>query len=48
MEPNGGEPAEWDEQAAARQVFGERFDIAERYYKSLATDGVERGVDRTA
>ena len=44
MEPNAGEPAEWDEQAAARQVFGERFDIAERYYKSLATDGVERGL----
>ncbi|AII07441.1 16S rRNA (guanine(527)-N(7))-methyltransferase RsmG [Rhodococcus opacus] len=44
VEPNGGEPAEWDEQAAARQVFGERFDIAERYYKSLATDGVERGL----
>ncbi|AOW93914.1 16S rRNA (guanine(527)-N(7))-methyltransferase [Rhodococcus sp. WMMA185] len=44
VEPQGEGLAEWDEQAAARQVFGERFEIAERYHKSLASDGVERGL----
>lgn len=44
MEPNGVEPRQWDELATARAVFGDRFDIAERYYQSLATDGVERGL----
>lgn len=44
MEQHREELAEWDELAVARQVFGERFDIAERYHKSLASDGVERGL----
>lgn len=44
MEQNGVAPTDWDELAAARQVFGDRFDIAERYHASLATDGVERGL----
>lgn len=44
MEQNGGVPTRWDELAVARQVFGDRFEIAERYHKSLASDGVERGL----
>lgn len=44
MEQNGPPPAAWDEISTARKVFGDRFDIAERYYQSLASDGVERGL----
>ncbi|MFE4500754.1 16S rRNA (guanine(527)-N(7))-methyltransferase RsmG [Rhodococcus sp. NPDC056743] len=44
VEQNGAASVDWDEQATARAVFGDRYDIAERYYQSLATDGVERGL----
>lgn len=44
MEQNGLGPNGWDELATAHEVFGDRFDIAERYYQSLASDGVERGL----
>ncbi len=43
MEQNGAASVDWDEQETARAVFGDRYEIAERYYQSLATDGVERG-----
>ncbi len=44
MEQNGAASVDWDEQETARAVFGDRYEIAERYYQSLATDGVERGL----
>lgn len=44
MEQNGLGPTEWDVLSTARKIFGDRFDIAERYYESLASDGVERGL----
>jgi 16S rRNA (guanine527-N7)-methyltransferase len=42
VEQNGAASVDWDEQETARAVFGDRYEIAERYYQSLATDGVER------
>lgn len=30
--------------AIAHRVFGDRFDLAQRYHESLSTDGVERGL----
>lgn len=30
--------------ANAQRIFGDRFEIAERYHRSLSTDGVERGL----
>ncbi|WP_067858123.1 16S rRNA (guanine(527)-N(7))-methyltransferase RsmG [Nocardia shimofusensis] len=47
MEPDlGGSAArsETDAPPAAAQVFGDRLDIARRYYDALATDGVQRGL----
>jgi 16S rRNA (guanine527-N7)-methyltransferase len=44
VEQNGAASVDWDEQETARAVFGDRYEIAERYYQSLATDGVERGL----
>ncbi|NLU84487.1 16S rRNA (guanine(527)-N(7))-methyltransferase RsmG [Rhodococcus sp. HNM0569] len=35
---------DWDAVEAARSVFGERFEIAQRYHDSLASTGVERGL----
>lgn len=35
---------ESDIREIAYQVFGDRFELAERYHESLATDGVERGL----
>ena len=44
MEQNGAASVDWDEQETARAVFGDRYEIAERYHHSLATEGVERGL----
>ncbi|MGC0366739.1 16S rRNA (guanine527-N7)-methyltransferase [Rhodococcus sp. 27YEA15] len=44
MEQNEAASDGWDEQATAHAVFGDRYAIAEQYYQSLATDGVERGL----
>ncbi|WP_040800335.1 16S rRNA (guanine(527)-N(7))-methyltransferase RsmG [Nocardia higoensis] len=48
MEPDLGGSAERSESdappAAAALVFGDRLDIARRYYDALATDGVQRGL----
>ncbi|MBA4857920.1 16S rRNA (guanine(527)-N(7))-methyltransferase RsmG [Nocardia farcinica] len=48
MEPDlGGSaapPPESDPPAAAALVFGDRLDVARRYYDALATAGVERGL----
>jgi len=30
--------------ASAQRIFGDRFELAERYHRSLSTDGVERGL----
>ena len=32
------------EQSAAKKVFGDRFDLAQRYVEHLATSGMERGL----
>lgn len=45
MERELGAPAdELEPPAAAARVFGDRLDIARRYYAALATAGVERGL----
>lgn len=44
MEHDGGRLDDWNELDAARQIFGDRFHIAQNYYDSLAGDGVERGL----
>lgn len=38
------EQDEADLLANAQRIFGDRFEIAERYHRSLSTDGVERGL----
>ena len=38
------EHEESDLLAIAHRVFGDRFDLAQRYHESLSTDGVERGL----
>ncbi|TCN48096.1 16S rRNA (guanine527-N7)-methyltransferase [Rhodococcus sp. SMB37] len=38
------EHEESDLLAIAHRVFGNRFDLAQRYHESLSTDGVERGL----
>ncbi|MFD3509986.1 16S rRNA (guanine(527)-N(7))-methyltransferase RsmG [Nocardia sp. NPDC058666] len=40
----GAQSDEQDPPAAAARVFGDRLDIARRYYAALATAGVERGL----
>lgn len=45
MERDLGAPSDEQEPpAAAARVFGDRLDIARRYYAALATAGVERGL----
>lgn len=38
------EQDEEDLSAVAQRIFGDRFELAERYHRSLSTDGVERGL----
>ncbi|TXG89677.1 16S rRNA (guanine(527)-N(7))-methyltransferase RsmG [Rhodococcus rhodnii] len=43
VEPDQSEP-DFDPIAASRELFGDRFGLAEKYHESLAQDGVERGL----